>query len=154
MNSETFVIKSILVQNSIMGIIAAILLILILRSIKKRSPKSITAVGAWTLIALWFFNSPLWGFSAVTVSQEGIELRYGALSVFKNSTLPVKTPWKIKVYQGGVRKLDTLYFLELANHRSIKVQDPEDLAVLQKIGRAINYLNSSPLGEVQPQPAE
>ena len=154
MNTETFVIKSILVQNGIMAIVAAILLFLLYKAAKKRISRHIVAVSAWCLIVLWFFNGPLWGFSAVTVCPDGITLHYGILSIIKNTTLPVSTHWKIQTYLGGVRRLNRLYYLELSDHSSMKVQNRQDLAVLQDIGRAINRLNSSPRGSVTPHPVQ
>ncbi|MFO7761927.1 MAG: hypothetical protein ACQES8_03155 [Thermodesulfobacteriota bacterium] len=148
MNTITFAIKSVLVQNLIMAVIFSILLLLLLRAARKRSCKCLLAVSLWTAVVLWFFNSPLWGFSAVTVGPKGLKLHYGALSVAKNTTLPVDTTYEIKTYMGGVRKIKKLYYLELGRHRSMKVRGRKNLAILQDIGRTINRLNDRPMGNI------
>ncbi|MBW2109179.1 MAG: hypothetical protein JRI36_11025, partial [Deltaproteobacteria bacterium] len=105
MESETFFIRSVMVQNIIMGIVMVLILGLLIRFIRERNVKYSIAVGVWAVIAVWFFNGPFWGFSAVTVAPEGLVVRYGFLSVFKNATLPVDTPWKIRTYLGGIRRM-------------------------------------------------
>ena len=108
MATEIFFIRSLTIQNVIMGIIAAIIAGLLIRSILQRKNRHMVAIVIWAFITLWFFNSPLWGFSAVTVSPDGLTLHYGFLSVFKNTSLPPATSWKIRVYMGGIRKIKKL----------------------------------------------
>jgi hypothetical protein len=96
MEAQTFFIRSVMVQNIIMGIIVAIILAVLIRTFRKQNLTHVVLVVAWALIALWFFNGPFWGFSAVTASPEGLEIHYGFLSVFRNTTLPVDTQWKIR----------------------------------------------------------
>ena len=152
MAAEIFFIRSLTIQNVIMGIIAAIIAGLLVRSILQRKSRHTVAVVIWALIALWFFNGPLWGFSAVTVSPDGLKLHYGFLSVFKDASLPPATPWKIRVYMGGIRKIKKLYYLELARHKSLKVRGADRFHTLQSIGTAIDNLNGQPMGGLEKRP--
>jgi hypothetical protein len=152
MEAQTFFIRSVMVQNTIMGIIAAIIVLLLFRSTLKQRIKHLVAVVIWGLIAIWFFNGPFWGFSAVTVSPEGLEVRYGFLSVFRNTTLPADTHWKIRKYLGGIRKLKNLYFFQLANHQSMKVRGQDKLELLHALGAAIDRVNGRPMGRVVERP--
>ena len=72
MEAQTFFVRSVMVQNVIMGILAAIIVGVLIRSIRKQKMSHMIAVAIWGLIAVWFFNGPFWGFSAVTVSPEGL----------------------------------------------------------------------------------
>jgi len=152
MEIQTFYIRSIMVQNIIMGIVVAIIVTLLIRSMWKRKWSHSILVVIWGLAALWFFNGPLWGFSAVTVSTKGLEVHYGFLSVFKNTTLPVHTEWKIQKYLGGIRKLNTLYFFQLSNHKSLKVRGVGKLEVLHALGASINHLNGINIGDMEERP--
>ena len=141
-----------MVQNVIMAIIAAIIAGVLIRCILKKQPKFIMAVVLWAVIAVWFFNGPLWGFSAVTVSPKGLEIHYGFLSVYLNTTLPVETEWEIRKYLGGIRRLKNLYFFQLENHKSLKVRGQDKLEVLDALGAAIDHLNGKPMGRVVERP--
>jgi len=152
MNTEIFFIRSVTVQNLIMGLAMVLIAGLLLRFLAQRKLRHAAAVGVWALITLWFFNSPLWGFSAVTVSRQGLKLDYGFLSIAKNTTLPPDTVWKIHVYMGGIRRMQTLYYFQLAGHRSMKVQGPAGLAALQSLGAAIDRLNGRPMGRLEERP--
>ncbi|MBW1678087.1 MAG: hypothetical protein JRJ79_16180 [Deltaproteobacteria bacterium] len=152
MEAQTFFIRSVMVQNVIMGIIAAIIVGVLIRSIRKQKISHIVAVAIWGVIAVWFFNGPFWGFSAVTVSPEGLKVHYGFLSVYRNTTLPVDTHWKIRKYLGGIRKLKNLYFFQLANHQSLKVRGQDKLEAMQALGAAIDDLNGRPMGEFVERP--
>jgi carbon starvation protein CstA len=152
MEPETFFIRSVMVQNVIMGILAAIIVGVLIRSIRKQKMIHIIAVAIWGLIAVWFFNGPFWGFSAVTVSPEGLKVHYGFLSVYRNTTLPVDTHWKIRKYLGGIRKLKNLYFFQLADHQSLKVRGQDKIEVMQALGAAIDDLNGRPMGKMVEQP--
>ena len=152
METQTFFIRSVMVQNVIMGIIGAIILVLLLRSMWKQQIKYLLAVAMWGLITLWFFNGPFWGFSAVTVSPEGLKVHYGFLSVYRNTTLPVDTHWKIRKYLGGIRKLKNLYFFQLANHQSLKVRGQDKIEVMEALGTAIDRINGKPMGRMVERP--
>lgn len=152
MATEIFFIRSLTVQNVIMGIIAAIIAGLFIRSILQRKSRHTVAVVIWALIALWFFNGPLWGFSAVTVSPNGLKLHYGFLSVFRNASLPPDTSWRIRMYMGGLKRTAKLYYLELAGHKSLKVQGSDRLETLKAIGAAIDRLNNRPMGGLDSRP--
>jgi hypothetical protein len=152
MEAQTFFIRSVMVQNVIMGIIAAIILGVLIRCLWKQQLKNTVAVVIWALIAVWFFNGPLWGFSAVTVSPDGLQIHYGFLSVFRNTTLPVDTHWKIRKYLGGIRKLKNLYFFELADHRSLKVRGMRKIELMQALGAAIDEVNGKKMGELIERP--
>ena len=152
METQTFFIRSVMVQNVIMGVIAAIIVGVLIRSIRKQKISHIIAVAMWGLIAVWFFNGPFWGFSAVTVSPEGLKVHYGFLSVYRNTTLPVDTHWKIRKYLGGIRRLKNLYFFQLANHQSLKVRGRDKFEVLQALGAAIDDLNGRPMGRMVERP--
>ena len=152
MDSEIFFIRSVAVQNLIMGLAILIIAGLLFRFITQRKFRHATAVGIWALITLWFFNSSLWGFSAVTVSPQGLKLDYGFLSFAKNTTLPPDTTWKIHVFMGGIRRMQRLYYFQLAGHQSMKVQGPAALAVLKSLGAAIDRLNDRPMGRLEERP--
>lgn len=152
MVAELFVIRSVSVQNVIMGVAIAIAIGFLVYFIMQRKSRHALAATAWLAIVLWFFNSPLWGFSAVTVSINGLRIDYGFLSIAKNSVLPLDTQWKIRVYMGGTRRLEKLYYIQLANHLSLKVSDNDRLAVMKSLGAAIDQLNGRPMGEFDPRP--
>ena len=152
METHTFFIRSVMVQNVIMAIIAVIIVGLLIRFVRRKHVKYAVAVGLWGLIALWFFNGPFWGFSAVTVGPEGLRVHYGFLSVFRNATLPVDSPWKIFRYKGGIRKLKNLYFFQLPNHQSLKVRGQDKVEILKAIGAAIDAVNGKPMGGMVERP--
>jgi hypothetical protein len=152
MEPQTYFIRSLVVQNVIVGIIVAIIVAALIRCIWRRQAKHAIAVVIWAAIAVWFFNGPFWGFSAVTVSPKGLEVQYGFLSVSLNTTLPVDTKWKIRKYLGGIRKLKNLYYFELANHRSLKVRGADKMDILKALGAAIDRLNGRPMGELVERP--
>jgi len=152
MEAQTFFVRSVMVQNVIMGIIVAIILALLIRTIRKQNLTHVALVVVWGLIALWFFNGPFWGFSAVTATPEGLEIHYGFLSVFRNTTLPVNSQWEIRRYLGGIRKLKNLYFFELSGHRSLKVRGADKVEVLKALGAAIDDLNGRPMGQMVERP--
>lgn len=152
MDAHIFFIRSVAVQNLIMAVVVAVLVGLLVYFIKERLFRHCMAVVIWAFIALWFFNSPYWGFSAVAVSPEGLQIKYGFLSVFKNSTLAPDTPWKIRVYMGGIRRIQKLYYIELGPHTSMKVRGPDAFKTLESLGAAIDGLNGKPMGRVVERP--
>ena len=135
-----------------MAIIAAIIVGLLIRFVRRKNIKYAVAVALWGCIALWFFNGPFWGFSAVTVGSEGLRLHYGFLSVFRNTTLPVDTFWKIRRYKGGIRKLKNLYYFRLKDHQSLKVRGQDKLEIMKAIGAAIDAANGRPMGRLVERP--
>ena len=152
MDAQTFFIRSVTVQNVIMGVLAAIIVGVLIRSIRKQKITHVIAVAIWGVIAVWFFNGPFWGFSAVTVSPEGLKVHYGFLSVYRNTTLPVDTHWKIRKYLGGIRKMKNLYFFQLANHQSLKVRGQDKIELMQALGAAIDRINGKSMGEMVERP--
>ena len=152
MEAQNFFIRSVMVQNVIMGIILAIIAGILIRCILRRQAQYTILVVIWAGIAFWFFNGPFWGFSAVTVSPEGLKVHYGFLSVYRNTTLPVDTHWKICKYLGGIRKLKNLCYFQLANHQSLKVRGPGKVETLKALGAAIDRLNGRPMGRIVERP--
>jgi hypothetical protein len=136
MEAQTFVIKSLLLQNAIMLVSLGIVLFFLTRSVIKGKFKHMVVFLVWTGIVIWFFNSPFFGFSEVTVSREGIKVNYGVLS-FRNKTLPLDTQWKIETSPSGLLKISKLYFIQIDEHRSMKVKGKKDLALLRRIGDTI-----------------
>jgi hypothetical protein len=152
MDAQTFMIRSVTVQNVIMAIICGIIVTVLIRAIRKKKTTHVIAVLIWALIAVWFFNGPFWGFSAVTVSPEGLKLHYGFLSVFRNTTLPVDTDWKIHNYLGGLRRMKKLTYFELAQRQSMKVRGQDKFEILEALGAAIDRLNGRPMGRIVERP--
>lgn len=137
MDTQTFVIKSLVVQNGIMLIALGIVIYFLLYSLIKRKPKVLLASVVWLGIVLWFFNSPFFGFSTVSVSPEGIHVNYGILSL-KNDRLPVTSPWKIEAMPSGLRKMKTVYIIRIGDRESMKVRRGKDLDLLKGIGATID----------------
>jgi hypothetical protein len=150
--AQTFFIRSVTVQNVIMAVVVAIVLVLLIRFVQQGKKSHIVLVVFWGLVALWFFNGPFWGFSAITVSRQGLELHYGFLSFQKNTTLPVDSAWTIRSYRGGIRKLKKLYYFELPGHQSLKVRGEDKLETLKALGAAIDGLNGKPMGKFEERP--
>ena len=124
MPSEIFVLKSLLIQNTIMAIGLGVILVLLFLGIKKKNIKQIIVSFVWAGLGLWFFNSSMWGFSTVTIARQGIKLQYGFLS-FKNTVIPVNTPWEIKTENAGFPKYRKLYVLKFGDHKSMRLSAME-----------------------------
>lgn len=139
METETFIIKSIFVQNTIMLLSLGVVLFIFIISLKKKRQKSVVASLIWIGILFWFFNSPFFGFSAVSVSREGIRMNYGILSL-RNDLLPLDSSWKVENYFGGLRKMKRLHFLRIGNHESMKVRGEAATKNLEEIGAAIDLM--------------
>jgi hypothetical protein len=139
---ETFIIKSLVVQNMIMLFSLGIVVFLLGCSLVKKRAKSAIVFSIWVLIVFWFFNGPFFGFSAVYVSPGGIQLNYGILSFKKNTILPLDSPWKIETTLSGIRKTRKLYLLKIGDHQSMKVRGDKDFRLLQVIGRAVDEMKS------------
>ncbi|UCF57541.1 MAG: hypothetical protein JSW15_03485 [Deltaproteobacteria bacterium] len=142
MTTETFIIKSLYIQNTIMLIFLGVVVSFLIHSLTKRKPKRIGVFTIWLFLVLWFFNSPFFGFSAVSVSPQGIKLNYGILS-FRNELLPVKSEWKVETSLSGIRKKKRLYFISIAGHQSMKVKGGDKLRLLQSIGKSIDRMKSA-----------
>lgn len=139
---ETFIIKSLIVQNVIMLFSLGIVVFLLVRSLVKKKTKHAIVFSVWVLIVFWFFNGPFFGFSTVYISPGGIQLNYGILSFKKNTVLPLDAPWKIETSFSGIRKTKKLYSLKIGDHRSMKVRGVKDFRLLQAIGRAVDKMKS------------
>ena len=114
-----------------------LVLFFILYSLVKKKPKHLLASIIWLAIALWFFNSPFFGFSTVAVSPGGIEINYGILSI-RNDHLPITSTWKIVTAPTGFRKLKKVHLIRIGTHESMKVRGIKDLDLLKSIGAAID----------------
>ena len=141
MASETFIIKSLIAQNAIMLIFLGIVASLMGYALLKKKPKHIVAFSIWLILVVWFFNSPFFGFSAVTVSPEGIKLNYGIVS-FRNDMLHLDVEWKVETYMSGIRKAERLYFISIGDRHSMKVKGQKKLQLLQSIGKSIDQMKS------------
>lgn len=139
MNTETFIIKSIYIQNTIMLCFLGLAIFFLLYSLLKKRKKHIVVFSIWVLLVIWFFNSPFFGFSAVSVSTEGIRLNYGILS-FRNDLLPIDSKWEVRTYRAGIRKNKKLFFLSVGERQSMKVKGLKDLQLLEEIGGSIEKM--------------
>ena len=139
MDTETFIIKSIYIQNTIMLWFLGLAISFLLYSILKKRRKHIVVSSIWVLLVLWFFNSPFFGFSAVSVSPEGIKLNYGILSI-RNEFLPIDSKWEVNTYLSGIRKNKKLYYIAIGGHQSMKVKGLRDFQLLEKIGQTIERM--------------
>ena len=120
-----------------MLLVLGLILFFIFYSLKKNKPRHLAASIIWLAIALWFFNSPFFGFSTVAVSPEGIEINYGILSI-KNDHLAITSPWKIVTAPTGFHKMKKVHFIRIGTHESMKVRGIKDLDLLKSIGAAID----------------
>jgi len=141
MAPEIYIIKSIHVQNAIMLTFLGVAVAFLIHSVLKKRPKHIAVFSVWVLLVLWFFNSPFFGFSTVSLSREGIRLNYGILS-FRNELLPPDSDWKVETYLSGIRKNKKLYFISIAGRRSMKVKGEKDLNLLGRIGESIERMKA------------
>ena len=142
MDSETFIIKSLFVQNAIMLISVGVVFSLLIHAIIKRRRKHMAVFTIWLILVLWFFNSTIFGFSAVSVGQDGIRLRYGILSL-RNDLLPLNSEWKVETYLSGIRKTKRLYFIAIGGRQSMKVKGEDKRRLLQNIGESIDRMKAS-----------
>ncbi len=136
MTTQTFIIKSLFVQNSIMLMALGAVIFFLVFALVKKKPKHLIASFVWMIIVVWFFNSPFFGFSAASVSPEGIRLNYGILSL-RNDLLPIDSPWNVETHFSGLRKMKKLYLIRIADRESMKVRRNEGLRLLERIGGAI-----------------
>ena len=136
MTSQTYIIKSLFVQNSIMLISLGAVMAFFAFALVKKKPKHLIAALVWAGIVLWFFNSSYFGFSAVSVGSEGIQVNYGILSL-RNDLLPINSPWMIEATFSDIRKMKKVYFIRIGDHESMRVKGSEGRALLERIGGAI-----------------
>jgi hypothetical protein len=141
MDSEIFIIRSLFIQNAIMLISLGVVFSLLIHAIIKKRRKHSAVFSIWLVLVLWFFNSTIFGFSAVSVSQGGIRLNYGILSL-KNDLLPLESEWKVETYLSGIRKSKRLYFITVGGRQSMKVKGEDKRRLLQSIGKAINRIKA------------
>ncbi len=146
MSAATFAIKSIYIQNAIMLFSLGVVLCLLIHSLYKKKKRHIVALLIWTFLVLWFFNSPFFGFSVVSVSPKGIHLDYGILSI-RDVDLPLQTRWEIKSYLSGIKKMQRLYAIKIGDRISMKVKGRDGYALLQEIGESINSMKAKIVGD-------
>jgi hypothetical protein len=147
MDSEIFIIKSLFVQNVIMLVSLGVVFCLLIHAIIKKKRKHMAVFAIWVILVLWFFNSTIFGFSAVSVGQHGIRLSYGILSL-RNDLLPIDSEWKVETYLSGIRKTKRLYFISIGGRQSMKVKGEDKRRLLQSIGNAIDRIQSGRSGSV------
>ncbi|MGD8229220.1 MAG: hypothetical protein PVH82_02940 [Desulfobacteraceae bacterium] len=141
MDSELFIIKSLFIQNAIMLISLGVVFSLLIHALIKKRRKHSAVFTIWLVLVLWFFNSAIFGFSAVSVSQEGIRLSYGVLSL-RNDLLPLDSEWKVETYLSGIRKSKRLYYITIGGRQSMKVKGEDKRQLLQKIGESIDHMKA------------
>lgn len=141
MDSEIFIIKSLFIQNAIMLISLGVVFSLLIHAIIKKRRKHTAVFTIWLVLVLWFFNSTIFGFSTVSVGQDGIRLSYGILSL-RNDLLPLDSEWKVETYLSGIRKSKRLYFITIGGRQSMKVKGEDKRRLLQSIGKAIDRIQS------------
>lgn len=121
MQRSTVIIKSLLVQNAVMGLALALVLGLFLLAFLRGKRGTGVLALVWLAGVLWFFNSPLWGFSAISVKPGGVELRYGFLAVLKNTTIRGEPEVRIVSEFARFPQNRKLYWLQIGSRRSMKV---------------------------------
>ena len=141
MPAEVFIIKSLLLQNTLMLGALGIILLFLIRAIWKKRRKQIIVFSVWSCLVVGFFNSSLFGFSEVRVTPKGLEIDYGFLSL-RNSVLSLDSDWKILTHRGGLRKTKKLYSLVIAGRQSMPVRGGGGLELLNTIGQAIDRMKA------------
>jgi hypothetical protein len=137
MGSETFYIKSLYIQNTIMLFFMGVVVSLLVHSVFRKKLKRVIVFCLWVILVVWFFNSPFFGFSAVSVSPAGIKLNYGVLS-FRNDMLALESEWKIESYMAGIRRNRRLYFISIGGRESMRVRGVKERQGLERIGERID----------------
>ena len=143
MPGQVFIIKSLLVQNTIMLISLGLVTAFLAAGIVKKRPKQIGVALLWVGIVVWFFNSAYFGFSAVTVGPQGIRVDYGILSL-QNDLLPIHSPWEVETAFSDIRKLKKVYAIKIGDRRSMRVRGADGRALLEGIGAAIDRWRGGP----------
>ncbi len=140
MVEQTFVIKSLYVQNGLVIAVFGVLFFLLLRAILKKRFSLVFICCLWLVLFFWFFNSQFWGFSALTFKNERLYLRYGLCSIFKNESIPLRTGPKIESEFAGFPQYKHLYYLVIDNRRSMGVVK-ENKRILEEIVARLDKLN-------------
>lgn len=132
MIEQNLVIKALYVQNGLMITIFGVIFFLILLGIWKKNFRFVGICSLWIVLFFWFFNSQFWGFSALTLKDERIYLRYGLCSIFKNKSVSTQIRPKIESDFSGFPQYKHLYFLVIGNYKSMGVEK-ENKEVLEEI---------------------
>ena len=61
---------------------------------------------------------------------------------FRDDLMPLHSQWKVGTTLSWIRKNKRLYFLSIADRRSMKVKGEAKLRLLQSIGEAIEGIRS------------
>ncbi|MCJ7679951.1 MAG: hypothetical protein MUP70_04415, partial [Candidatus Aminicenantes bacterium] len=85
--------------------------------------------------------SSFFGFSTLSVGPKGIAVNYGFLS-WKNTVLPLDSPWTIETHLGGIRRNKRLYWIAIAQNRSMPVRGGRGRLLLENIGAAIDRMKT------------
>ncbi len=142
MATQTFIIKSLPLQNGIMVVSLGIVMVLLGVALYRGRLKLAVAALLWTGGVLWFFNSPYFGFSAVSVGTEGIRLNYGILSI-RNDIFPLDSPYKIETVFSDIRKTKRVYLIRIGDRNSMRVSGEDGRSLLERIGAAIEWQKMS-----------
>jgi hypothetical protein len=143
---DVFAIKSLLVQNTLMLGALGIIILFLIRAIWRRRRRHIVVFSIWLCLVVGFFNSPLFGFSEVRVTPEGLRIDYGMLSVH-NTVLPLSSDWRIREHRAGLRKTKRLFSLVIAGRQSMRVKGGGGLKTLEAIGRSIDRMKAAHVRE-------
>ncbi len=136
---KIFVLKSLFVQNMIMALSMGAVLFLLYLGIKRKKIRQIILFSIWVALILWFFNSSMWGFSAVTIGEKGIKLQYGFLS-FQNTSLPLNTPFSIQTENSGFPKYRRLYVMKIGDRKSMRISGRE-YPLLQQLDKGLKAIS-------------
>ncbi len=142
MPTEVFIIKSLLLQDTLMLGALGITLLFLIRSIRKKHRKQMVVFSVWSCLVVGFFNSPLFGFSEVLVTPQGLEISYGLLSL-RNRVLPLHSDWRVQMHRAGLRKTKRLYSLVIAGQRSMRVRGAGGVTLLNTIGQSIDRMRAA-----------
>ena len=141
MDAEIFIIKSLFIQNAIMLISLGVVFSLLIHAIIKKRPKHTAVFTIWLALVLWFFNSTIFGFNAVSVHQDRIRLSYGILSL-RNDLLPLDSYCIVETYWSAILTNKRLYLITIGGRQSMKVKGGDKLRLLEEIGKAIDRVRS------------
>ena len=139
MEPVTFTIKSMIIQNAIMLFALGIVVCFVVLALIKKSSKHMLISFIWLIAVIWFFNSPLFGFSRVTVKPAGIKIEYGILS-FRNAVVRIDTPWEVESHVSGIRRMKRVYTLRIGQHESMRVKSRKDIELREEIGKTIDRM--------------
>lgn len=133
---QTFVLQPLWLQNVVMSTALGIVVFFLLRGAFRKNKTQILVFSCWLIMIFWFFNGPFWGFSALTVSRQGIVLHYGWLSLLKNGQLPLASRWQLKESNTGFPRYRKLYYIEVDGQKSMRLT-ATDYPKLQEVARAL-----------------